>query len=69
MCVASVFTAWRTGKEIRGIRNLKDKEESRMQYSGEIKEKQNNWYGCNNARGKDKIGLRMERKTKNESSL
>jgi len=39
-----------------------------MKYLEEIKRKnENNWYGCNNAKGKDNIGLRTERKTKNES--
>ena len=28
------------------------------------KKKENIWFGCNNAKGKDKIDLRMERKNK-----
>ena len=62
-----VFTAWRTGREIRGNEWLGDKEEWRDQNVEKIKtKKENNWYDCNNAKGKNNIGLRMDRKTKNE---
>ena len=38
-----------------------------MQYIKEIEKKRENyWSGCNNAKGKNNIGLRMVRKTKNE---
>ena len=35
----------------------------KMLYVEEIKKKkENNWHGCNNAKGTDNIGLKMERK-------